>query len=377
MGKGFVNLLIKPTNLCNLKCIYCFSNDHFIDKTILDIKTFEKFLILACKECDNIQIIWHGGEPTLVGLSFYEKAFKIIKDCANKYKVTITQSIQSNCVNINDDFINLFQKNNVRWGSSFDGKYNDCTRGKTQDYLNSISRFKNHNINVGAICVITKKTVNKLLEIYEDFRLRKQSVTFRPIIIDGLAKNSENDLSVSLNDYFENIKTLFNYWFYDTTCYINVNPFLEYITLVLSEKPRVCSNGSCIGNWFCLEPNGDITPCNRTFPTEYKYGNVLSLNKFSDLYNSKGMSKLLDESIERRSSCKNTCRYFKLCNGGCNHEALINGDITKNGGYSCKLFIKIIDMIKQEINNYLIDKKPINPTLQKIFDKYDCNLNKK
>lgn len=363
--KGFkminksINFLVKPTNGCNLRCKYCFSNDYKFE--YLSIKDFEKFMSIVCKEVNSLQIVWHGGEPTLWGFENFCKAFEIIDKYKNKVK--IRQSIQSNCIHIDQKLLDLLIKNNVTIGSSFDGLYNDLTRGGTDKYNKTIDILKEKNINVGAICVITKQTVSKLKENYEFFKSRNQSLNLRPMIVDGSAENYEKEFGVDIDEYVKNLVNLLKIWFYDENCNINVQPFDMYLNMIIANKTSVCCNNSCLGNWFCLEANGDITPCNRTFPTEFTYGNIKEISTFDEIYNSQAMCNLLKLAIERRSKCKNECEYFDLCKGGCNHEALINGNIANNNMPSCKIIKTILPLLKQLINSF-DGSKAINPKIK-------------
>ncbi len=75
-----MNFLIKPASgLCNLRCDYCFYADEMNSRKqasygMMPDKVMEqvikKALAKATKKCT---FLFQGGEPTLVGLPFYEK----------------------------------------------------------------------------------------------------------------------------------------------------------------------------------------------------------------------------------------------------------------------------------------------------------------
>lgn len=354
-----LNLLIKPTNGCNLRCKYCFSNNYSFD--YLSIEDFEKLMLVVCKDIKNLQIVWHGGEPTLWGYENFRKAFEIIN--LYKDKVKIKQSLQSNCIHIDKNLLELFIENEVHIGSSFDGLFNDLTRGGTEKYNKTISMLREKNVNVGAICVITKQTVTKMKENYNFFKERNQSLNLRPMIIDGSAENFEKEFGVDIDDYITNLIELLKIWFYDESCNINVQPFDMYLNMIINNKASVCCHNSCLGSWFCVEANGDITPCNRTFPKEYTFANIKNITSFDEIFNSDAMCKLLELAIERRNKCKEECEYFELCKGGCNHEALINGNIANNNMPSCKIIKTLLPVLKELINTYN-ESMPINPKIK-------------
>ena len=199
--KRFINLLIKPTNGCNLRCKYCFSNDYKVNS--LDVELFEKMLKLLSKEADVLQIIWHGGEPTLWGIDNFKKAFDIVEKYSSKMK--ITQALQSNCIHISDEMIDLLLENKVSIGSSFDGITNDDTRGGTKKYLDTIKKLQDKNQKVGAICVVTKQSTDKIIDNYKYFKERGQSLNLRPMIESGEALNNKDIFSVDIEKYIKNL----------------------------------------------------------------------------------------------------------------------------------------------------------------------------
>ena len=76
--KKLNSLLVKPAGPdCNLNCTYCF----YLDKASLfdpgkhrmSEETLEKMISQLMSQSGNeVSIGWQGGEPTLMGLPFYE-----------------------------------------------------------------------------------------------------------------------------------------------------------------------------------------------------------------------------------------------------------------------------------------------------------------
>lgn len=360
-----INCLIKPTDACNLKCKYCFVEGGNTSYHFLSLNHLEKFISLLSQHYETIQIVWHGGEPLLAGESFFIEAFKIIDDYQKRFGFTLTQAIQTNAVCLNDSFIDLFRKNHIGIGLSFDGIYNDSTRGKTDAVNKAISLLHQKNSYPGAICVLTKQSVDDLINVYEDFKVRQQGVTFRPVVIDGFAKNQEL-FNLAPDYYIQKMCQLFDYWLVDSNCHIRVNPFIQLINMYLGISHSTCNYNSCIGRWFCLEPNGDITPCNRSLGSEYIFGNIADISDFEQVLQSAGMNKLLKGAIARRKVCQTSCEYYNYCNGGCNHSAIVSGNLETPGGFECRVFKGIFFHIISSLNNPNI--KPTNPTLLKIVN---------
>ncbi len=122
------HLLAKPTGAtCNLDCKYCF----FLSKEMLYpgsrfrmandlLETYIRQLLEAHSQVPEVNISWQGGEPTLMGLDFFELSIKF----AEKYKKpgqNLMYTIQTNGTKIDDSWAAFFKKHNFLVGLSMDG----------------------------------------------------------------------------------------------------------------------------------------------------------------------------------------------------------------------------------------------------------------
>ena len=71
-----VEVILKVTEACNLKCKYCYNGEE-CKKGVLSLERFEKLLLVLKTGYDNIHIIWHGGEPLCAGIEYFRKAMDI------------------------------------------------------------------------------------------------------------------------------------------------------------------------------------------------------------------------------------------------------------------------------------------------------------
>ena len=100
-----VTMLIKPASgLCNMRCKYCFyygAPDH--QNGIMTDETLEKLMQrvfeYAGDKVSNITFAWQGGEPTLAGEAYFEKAVSLSKEL-NTVGHHINYTIQTNGLEI-------------------------------------------------------------------------------------------------------------------------------------------------------------------------------------------------------------------------------------------------------------------------------------
>ena len=75
---GHLSLIVKATRLCNLRCTYCHDWRDGPDQT-MSFFVMARMIASALKDQfhDTVEFIWHGGEPTVLPISFYEKALLV------------------------------------------------------------------------------------------------------------------------------------------------------------------------------------------------------------------------------------------------------------------------------------------------------------
>lgn len=82
---GYFHVLAKPTGaVCNLDCKYCF----FLSKEALypgsDFRMADDLLEIYIRQLlesqpAQVTLAWQGGEPTLMGLEFFERVMELVE----------------------------------------------------------------------------------------------------------------------------------------------------------------------------------------------------------------------------------------------------------------------------------------------------------
>lgn len=100
-GEKIMNIVIKVTKACNLRCSYCYV-DH--DSTDFMTTSMAKVIIRKfSKSLKHIKLLWHGGEPLLADMNFYKKAFAEAERCAEENGVVFQNQLQTNGTLLTDD----------------------------------------------------------------------------------------------------------------------------------------------------------------------------------------------------------------------------------------------------------------------------------
>lgn len=90
-------------DFCNLRCRYCFYNTKDQStRHLMSDQLLEKFLVQYMELfTGRLIFIWHGGEPLLAGLPFFQKAVAVQRENLRDGQ-TIQNTIQTNATLIDD-----------------------------------------------------------------------------------------------------------------------------------------------------------------------------------------------------------------------------------------------------------------------------------
>lgn len=352
--KKRINLIIKPTNACNLRCKHCYHAEKGYDTEILSISMIEKTVELLSVEYSEISILWHGGEPLLAGKNYFKDCLKRLKAIAINNGCRILYRMQTNATLIDDEWISIIKEYDIKVGISFDGPFNDELRQCTDKVLDAMTLLQNNGIKFGVLCVVTSKNISKLDEIIEWFNIKKLNFKFNPIFESGAAKYNQ-EFIITPEDYAHYFCKFFQKWLYDTNCQISVTTFENYVL-----NTRSCSNTSCMYKWLSLDSCGNFYPCGRAYPSRFSLGNIKSILDIKELFESTAYKCLVNMSIMRRKKCIELCQFAGFCQGGCNASAIIENSLDDIGFWECRTEKEILEFITPIIKEFYSDMKLSN-----------------
>lgn len=353
-----INTLIKPTHACNMRCKYCFHEKYGYYNELLKMELLKKYIELLSRKYKYINLVWHGGEPLMVPLSYYEEIYDYIKKFDNDFIF----SLQTNATLLDQEKIDFFKKNDTNIGISFDGLSNEKTRGNTKRILKSIKLMQENEIYPGAIMVVNQNNVKNLINDYEYFKSLNLGMKVNPMFNDGAAK--DNDFfNLNPDEYIRSFIDFFKYWIHDQECNINVSTCEEIVNMVVNNNSGVCTYNSCLGKWLCLDSNACLYPCDRLCIEEYNLGSIVKMNNIDEAFRNEKFLNLLKSSYERRNNCIENCEFFENCYGGCNANA--NLSKINNDNMSCYIQKQIL----KELKDYILKTKENSEKLNHHFTK--------
>ena len=367
------SLILKPTKACNADCSYCSSPPD--DNNQWTVNDFKKIMeTLASQLTDECVVIWHGGEPMLMGADFYKECYLI----ARAVKPNIKFAMQTNLLLYKsklwkDVFENIM---GGRISTSFDpDEENRTIKGSTKKYTSTFKAKLANIVDDGfrplVIGTYTEKTITLSLSAYEEaINKRDKGYHIRVNYRYPAGRASQDGEMLSPESYAKALINIFDRWVVDVPKVI-VTPLDQMLQLVLGKDVHQCPwTRSCGGRFMEIEPNGDMYNCgdfSDLQDSKYKYGNIfnntINQHNSSDIsfYKKSTTSNLAVDALnsdaaklmKRRqytlpSSCFE-CEHFKECQGGCMRDAVLYERGIGGKFYYCHSWKEVFRRIKHSI----------------------------
>lgn len=344
----YLGVLMMPTDDCNMNCVYCFNSRRKLRTgKRMSEETLRKTFECVIPYYPRIRFIWHGGEPLVMGRAFYERVVAL-QSSINRHGADIENSVQTNLTLLNDDTARFLVDNRFHVGSSFDGFCaNDLTRGRARDILAGSDLLRRAGGRNGFICVVQRRNIDHLLEDYETFKRRRVNYTLNPYLT--APPYDQDPLFVPAEEFVQKVCALYDHWMADAQGGASIGYFLQFLDYILLGRKDLCVYTSCLGKHIGVHWDGTLYACNRDFPEAYCFGNVWDYTDIRDCFESDGFQALLADAVCRRNACKQSCRLFPFCAGGCNSTALAGGSVRMANSYACQILTGVYDHIARSV----------------------------
>jgi uncharacterized protein len=301
----------------------------------MDDETLERFIrdYIQSQSMQQVLFTWHGGEPMLRPLAFYEKVIELQKRYAGGR--IIENSLQTNGTLITDEYAKFFVKNGWLIGVSIDGpkEYHDAYRrsaggGATFDnVMKGIDILNRYKVEWNAMAVINNLNGNHPLEFYHFFkRIGCRYIQFTPVV-DASRLGELTPYSVRPRQWGEFLCRLFDEWVRNDVGKYFIQIFDATLANWCGVAPGVCSLAKYCGHAGVMEHNGNVYSCDHFVYPEYLLGNIKTKGLVEMMYSERQTKFGHDKYDTLPRQCKE-CKWLFACNGECPKNRLLN---TKDG----------------------------------------------
>ena len=328
------SLLIKPASGdCNQDCAYCFylnrSKGHPRQRRQvcaprrMTSKVLKR-MVSSYLETQQPQYVftWQGGEPTLMGIDFFKQAVKLQQEYAAPGS-TVANGFQTNALLIDDKFAQFFARHRFLLGVSLDGpadihdhyrKQKNRT-GSYQGVIKAIDCLAKHNVEFNILTLVTQANVKKAKEVYQ-FLCEKGFYYHQYVeCVEFDAEGRPLPYSITGEEWGNFLCEIFDQWIKSDIYRVSIRLFDAVLAYLVQNQYTVCSMGPACGQYFVVEHNGDIFPCDFYVRDQLKLGNI-EKDSWRDLQASPVFVNFAAQKSKWHDQC-NQCEYQQFCWGDC------------------------------------------------------------
>lgn len=386
-GPKAFSIMVKPAgSACNLNCTYCYYIDKALQyggrEPLMSDELLETCIRQYIEACDvpEVNFCWHGGEPLLIGLPFFQKAMELQRKYADGKRVFNT--IQTNGTLVDERWCDLFNEGNFLVGVSIDGPQDihdgfrlDKKGSRTFNrVVESIRMMSRKGVEFNTLSVVNRKCEGRGLEIYRFLRdfLGSRYMQFLPAVehvvdevpdmngtnfrqpaTDGHPEATGTAMhehttpgktklkrpvivppeypgarlapwSVSAEGYGKFLCDIFDYWVRNDVGKVFVQMFDATLGQWCGVQPGVCSMCETCGDALVVEHNGDVYPCDHFVYPGYLLGNIVQTSLAEIFASEKRISFGLGKRNSLPSECLG-CKWYFACRGECPKHRFATG----------------------------------------------------
>jgi uncharacterized protein len=305
--------MAKPvSSTCNLDCTYCY----YLSKAMLSDgpgagRMSDEVLELFIKQYidgvtgPEVVFSWQGGEPTLLGLEFFQKVVALEKKHA-KPNQKIQNDLQTNGTLLNEEWCEFLKANHFLVGLSIDGPkeihdYYRITKGGKPTFdivFNAAKLLQRHGVPFNTLTCVNRFNGRRPLDVYRFLtqELNSTHIQFIPIVEHktfekaapqtwdpailprdgepearpGYPNSIVTEWSVDPDDWGYFLCRVFDRWLDRDVGKVMINHFETLVAQHLGLPSLICVYSKNCGKAVAVENDGSVYSCDHYMYPEYR-----------------------------------------------------------------------------------------------------------
>ncbi|MFZ2005041.1 MAG: cyclophane-forming radical SAM/SPASM peptide maturase GrrM/OscB [Stellaceae bacterium] len=326
-------LVVQPTPFCNIDCRYCYLADRTNKSVVAEATLRNLFsqVFASGWAKDGLSVVWHAGEPMVLPIDFYRRAFALI-DALKPAGLMVTHSFQTNGTLIDDSWCEFIAETHLGVGVSVDGpqrlhdrnRVTRSGRGTFDKTIAGIRRLKQHGVPFHVISVLTKESLAAPEEMF-DFYVAEgiDHVCFNVEESEGEHRSesfAEAGIEAAYYDF------LSEFWrlsaahpgkirFIREIDDAQRNVFRPRDTGIHNQlaTPFAITSMDWTGNIATFSP--ELLGLKNTLYDDFVLGNI-NRDRLADLAEGPLLARMRADIDTGIAMCRERCEYFSVCGGG-------------------------------------------------------------
>jgi uncharacterized protein len=330
-----LTLIVKATRQCTLRCVYC-QDRRASSRQVMSFEVMANMIARALADHEHVRFIWHGGEPTLLPISFYEKAL-LLQARLRRPEQKISNSFQTNATKLTPAWARFFRANNIQVGISIDGPahlHNShrsyrSGKGSYQHVIRGLNLLKEYEVQFSGLVVVDEGTLEFGAKKLLDFLVGKGIRSFG--LLPAKPRNEPAAVAGTMTEHYIEparvnafLMNLYDAWVTRGDRDVKIRELEALKAQIKGVSARSCTlSGECWGHYYMIEPDGRVVGCD-VFSGDPRYtlGNIMTTS-FKKIANSTGLLKLKKDHHYAVEAMRG-CPEFPVCKGWCPHERYVS-----------------------------------------------------
>jgi uncharacterized protein len=316
--------VIKVSKYCNLRCNYCYEFPFLNDKHRMGLGEIRAMFENIKDGIDELQIenaefVWHGGEPLMLPLEFYQQVAQIQREVFGE-TFNFINTLQTNLTMLSDRHVQFLKSGffadvGVSFDVYGDQRVDKQGRDSTDTVLNNLQKLIDNKVRFGAIAVLAQNTVPKVKEIYRFFdslQISHRFLAYYRSTGDAQGQKHGVDYDQLIQSYID----IFQEWLASERA-TPVDPIDEYVNYAVKYVTKAYGDTydpESDESIFMIDVNGDVFNVLESYEPDFCYGNLFqsSFNTIAACDNRRRSHGLARQRMGR--ICE-ACPYFGACPG--------------------------------------------------------------
>ena len=365
MARRRFHVMAKPAgSACNLDCAYCYylskrelpngpGSGHMSDDTLeLFVRNY-----IDSVTADEVVFSWQGGEPTLLGLGFFERVVELQRKHARSGQ-RIENDLQTNGTLIDEDWARFLRSNRFLVGLSIDGpreihdrmridKHGEASFEKVMAAAELLRRF---GVPFNTLTCVHRYNATRPLDVYRFLRREIQStyLQFIPIVEvrgfettapqtwdesslpivgtpqarPGHPESVVTDWSVDPDEYGYFLCKVWDEWQNRDVGKVLVNFCETLVTQHMGQPSQLCIFNEYCGKGMAIEHDGGVYACDHYVYPEYRRGSIRDRSLGDMVFDPEQVRFGYAKSEKLPRYCRE-CEYLSDCWGECPKNRLL------------------------------------------------------
>lgn len=376
------HVMVKPAGaLCNLDCGYCF----YLHKSELlnhqpngriSPEVLEQHIrqYIQSNTGDEVVFSWQGGEPTVMGLPFFER----IVELQRKYRrpgQRIENDLQTNGLLLDDRWARFLRRHGFHVGLSIDGprELHDServTKGGQPTFdkvMEALDLLRRHEVSHALLCVVHRRSTADPRALWRFFvdELAATRIQLIPCVeprgfkegpprpdAAQVASNPDDLVtpwSVRPAEYGRFLCEIWGDWMQGYFGQVHVNLFETAVAQALGLPAQMCVSAPICGKALALEHDGSLYSCDHFVYPEHRLGDIRSTHEGDLAFSRKQVAFGLNKRDSLPSTCLK-CPNLSLCWGECPKNRLLRTETGEAGlSYLCEGLMAFYDRVRRDL----------------------------